>query len=293
MGFNNLIEDLTSLPSLPQAYHRCCQLLEQENTDSKALADVVAVEPAMTISVLKLVNSAFYNIPRSIDRIDHAISILGHQDFKQLILTASVVKAVDSLAHGEVAIDVFWRHSIFTALIARRLALHAYISNCERLFITGLLHDVGQLIYFDLKPQKALEVCALINKYHINVNVAEDKILDFEHQDLGSKLCQHWQLPVWLDQTIAYQYKPSEAGEFELEASIIYLASIMASEYYPGLTDQETEFDELGDSRMIAQAWNKLNINDSIAKEALDEALEELEGVLESITPTVKLPQTN
>ena len=67
----------------------------------------------------------------------------------------------------------------------------------------------------------------------------------------------------------------------------------MASEYYPGLTDQETEFDELGDSRMIAQAWNKLNINDSIAKEALDEALEELEGVLESITPTVKLPQTN
>lgn len=293
MSFNHLIEDLTSLPALPQAYHRCCQLLEQENTDSKALAEVVAVEPAMTISVLKLVNSAFYNIPRQVERIDHAISILGQQDFKQLILTASVVKAVDSLAHGEVAIDVFWRHSILTALLARRLGLYAYMANCERLFITGLLHDVGQLIYFDLKPQKALEVCKLINKYQINVNVAEEKVLGFLHQTLGSKLCQHWQLPQWLDQTIAHQYQPSEAGDFELEASVIYLANIMASEHYPGLTDQETEFDQLGDPALINKAWKKLNLNEDIGQEALSEALEQLEGVLESITPTVKLPKVN
>lgn len=287
MDFHDLIEDLTSLPALPQAYHRCCYLLEQETTDSNALAAVVGAEPALAISVLRLVNSAFYNMPRKIERLDHAISIIGHRDFKQLILTAAVVRAVRQLANGLVDMDVFWRHSIFTGLVARRLALHSYMANCERLFVAGLLHDIGQLIYFDVKPQKSIQVCELIEKYGIDTIIAEDKVLGFDHQTLGAALCQHWQLPVWLQDTIRHHHAPGQSIDYRAETSVLYLANVIANQYYPGLASQGRN-GAVPDPGVNDLARREINLTDGVVESVVKEALEQLDQVLGALVPNAK-----
>lgn len=288
MDFQNFIQALTSLPALPQAYHRCCYLLEQDNTDSATLAAVVAADPAMTISVLRLVNSAFYKMPRKIERLDHAISIIGHQAFKSLILTAAVVRAVSHLAHGKVEIDIFWRHSIFTGLVARRLALHSYMSNCERLFIAGLLHDIGQLIYFDIKPQKSLEVCDLVDKYDIEITTAEQKILDFDHQMLGAELCKHWQLPAWLQQAIRHHHSPKLAPDYHEEASVIYLANLIAEEHYPGLSSQGQAHNRLADIDRNDRIWRGINLSEDVIDTVVKEAFEQFNEVVSLLVPSTK-----
>ena len=289
MDFKNIIQDISSLPTLPQAYHQCCHLLELESTDSVALAAVISAEPAMAISVLRLVNSAFYNMPRKIERIDHAISIIGQQSFKQLILTAAIIKAVDSLAHGEIDIEVFWRHSIFTGLVARRLALHSYLPNCERLFIAGLLHDIGQVIYFDIKPQKSLQVCDLVKRYGIDITVAEHKVLGFDHQELGYELCKHWQLPTWLQQTILHHHSPQLASEYQAEASIIYLANYITAQYYPGLPSHEHKGPVTYNSSRNDLAWKAINLSEDVIEYVVEEATEQFEDVLNSLLPKVNI----
>lgn len=285
MDFKLLIQKIESLPSLPQAYHKCCFLLEREVTDSKDLAQVVATDPAMAIAVLKLVNSAFYNIPRKIERLEHAISIIGHAKFRDLILTAAVVKAMSNLASGQVDMEVFWRHSIYTALVGKRLALHAYQPNSERLFLAGLLHDIGQLIYFDLLETKAVKVSSLITKLNVNVSVAEKKVLGFTHQDVASALCQRWELPEWLEQTVKYYDNAQESMYYKQEAKILLLANAIAEQHYPSLASlgkpQKTSSVIIEDVTL----WQQLNVDKSLLTELTDESNAQLQSVVESLVP--------
>lgn len=285
MDFNLLIKKIESLPSLPQAYHKCCFLLERKVTDSHDLAQVVATDPAMTIAVLKLVNSAFYNIPRKIDRLDHAISIIGHTKFRDLILTAAVVKAMSTLASGEVDMEVFWRHSIYTGLLAKRLALHAYLPNSERLFLAGLLHDIGQLIYFDLLETKALKVADLVNKLSVNVSVAEKKVFGFTHQDIGSALCKLWELPEWLEQPVKHYGAPQASLYFKQESTIIAIANTIAEQHYPGLSSLGQPSQNKASIVDDALVWKQLNIEQEVLSHVVTDANDQLNSVVQSLVP--------
>jgi len=285
MDFNLLIQSIESLPSLPQAYHKCCFLLEREVTDSKDLAEVVGTDPAMTMAVLRLVNSAFYNIPRKIDRLEHAISIIGHNKFRDLILTAAVVEAMSHLASGRVDMEVFWRHSIYTALVAKRLGLHAYLPNSERLFLAGLLHDIGQVIYFDLFETKALKVVNLVNKLGVDVAVAEKKVLGFTHQDVASALCKCWGLPEWLEQPVKHYRLPQHSLYFKQESTIVALANAITEQHYPGLASlgqplKHTQ--SLADDSLV---WRQLNIEPASLANIIKDVDENLHDVIQSLVP--------
>ena len=285
MDFNLLVEKVNSLPSLPQAYHKCCHLLEQEVTDSTALAKVVSTDPGMTMAVLRLVNSAFYSLPRKIERLDHAISIIGQNKFRDLILTASVVEAMSKLAGGEINMEAFWRHSVLTGLLARRIWLYCYLPNSERLHIAGLLHDVGQLIYFNLLGTKALKVCELVSKLGIERHVAERKVLGFTSHQVGGALCRAWNLPDWLTETVENHHQPSNSEQFEQEASVIGLANRLSSQHFPGITSLGSfnAMDKV--QHEVEEVHTGLNLSSDEIELATEEALEQLDSVLASLIP--------
>ena len=285
MDFNLLVEKVNSLPSLPQAYHKCCHLLEQEVTDSTALAKVVSTDPGMTMAVLRLVNSAFYSLPRKIERLDHAISIIGQNKFRDLILTASVVEAMSKLAGGEINMEAFWRHSVLTGLLARRIGLYCYLPNSERLHIAGLLHDVGQLIYFNLLGTKALKVCELVSKLGIEPHVAERKVLGFTSHQVGGALCRAWNLPDWLTETVENHHQPSNSEQFEQEASVIGLANRLSSQHFPGITSLGSfnAMDKV--QHEVEEVHTGLNLSSDDIELATEEALEQLDSVLASLIP--------
>ena len=285
MDFNLLVEKVNSLPSLPQAYHKCCHLLEQEVTDSTALAKVVSTDPGMTMAVLRLVNSAFYSLPRKIERLDHAISIIGQNKFRDLILTASVVEAMSKLAGGEINMEAFRRHSVLTGLLARRIGLYCYLPNSERLHIAGLLHDVGQLIYFNLLGTKALKVCELVSKLGIEPHVAERKVLGFTSHQVGGALCRAWNLPDWLTETVENHHQPDNSERFEQEASVIGLANRLTSQHFPGITSLGSfnAMDKV--QHEVEEVHTGLNLSSDDIELATEEALEQLDSVLASLIP--------
>ncbi|WP_435274506.1 HDOD domain-containing protein [Psychrobium sp. nBUS_13] len=285
MDFNLLVEKVNSLPSLPQAYHKCCHLLEQEVTDSAALAKVVNTDPGMTMAVLRLVNSAFYSLPRKIERLDHAISIIGQDKFRDLILTASVVEAMSRLAGGEINMEAFWRHSVLTGLLARRIGLYCYLPNSERLHIAGLLHDVGQLIYFNLLGTKALKICELVSKLGIEPRIAEHKVLGFTSHQIGGALCRAWNLPDWLTETVENHHQPSNSERFEQEASIIGLANNIAGQHFPGITSLGSFNAMVKVQHEIEEVHTGLNLSSDEIEMATEEALEQLDSVLSSLNP--------
>lgn len=288
MDFNLLIEKIEALPSLPQAYHKCCYLLEQESTDSNNLAIIVSSDLAMTVMVLRVVNSALYNLPRKIERIDHAISIIGHQKFKELILTTVIVDAMSKLSNSNINMEAFWRHSVFTGLIAKRLALYSYFPNADRLHTAGLVHDVGQLIYFTMLGTKALKVCELVSKFKIEPRVAEQKVLGFNHHAIGAALCKAWKLPNWLIDVVSYYNEPESSTEFVQECRVVSLANKIANQYFPDITSLSNS--NTGEINFNSEVFEtKLPLSLEHIEMATEEALEQLEDILMVLVPKLRM----
>jgi HD-like signal output (HDOD) protein len=111
------------LPSLPEIYLRVAEQLEDETVTVQQIGDTVQHDPAITTRVLKMVNSAYYGLPNQVASVAQSVSLLGRERLKH-ILIGSVLRGVFSSGQDNPAfsMQVFWQHSIKTAIIARELA---------------------------------------------------------------------------------------------------------------------------------------------------------------------------
>ena len=258
------------------------KLLADEHTTSDELADVVTLDPAMTTQLLKVVNTAYYRANRRIERIDHAISFIGRRAFEDLILTSAVVTAMDKLANDQLDMRDFWRHSIYTALLSRRLSVHGYVMQGERLFIAGLLHDIGWLVLMQQAPELALAGLEQAGDSEAALYRWQREHLGYDHGLLGAKLCEHWQLPEWLQQSLACHRQPTLSDYFCLEASVIHLANGIASQTHP-LYGLASDTDSL-----LPTAWQQLNLHSDIIEQLESEAQALMDSVCGALMPPSK-----
>jgi len=93
-----LIEDVEELLSLPDVVMRANELIDSETSGVESIAEVIALDPSLTAQLLRLVNSAFYGLPSKIETISRAITVIGVQELRSLILSASAVEVFNKVA---------------------------------------------------------------------------------------------------------------------------------------------------------------------------------------------------
>ena len=148
------IKQVSGLVSPPDICIRVFELIESQTASVKQIGDVISQDPNLSVRLLKIVNSSYYHFSSRVDTISRAITIIGIRELSSLIIAISAIKTFSNIPNHLVNIDTFWRHSIYTALIARSLALQCDVLHPERLFVSGLLHDIGSLIIYN----RALEI---------------------------------------------------------------------------------------------------------------------------------------
>ena len=82
---------------LPDVYLRLKELMDDEKATLADIANIIALDPALSSKLLKVANSALFNFPREIDTISKAISILGMEEVHNLINTYGVTEAFSSV----------------------------------------------------------------------------------------------------------------------------------------------------------------------------------------------------
>ena len=141
-----LLDDVEGLVSPPDVCLRLFELIHAPTTGAKDIAAVVGVDPNLTTRLLRIANSSFYNFSRKIDTISRAVTVIGTAELYQLVLSVSAVKTFANIPNELVKMETFWRHSVYTGLLARALAIRANVLHPERLFVSGLMHDIGSLV---------------------------------------------------------------------------------------------------------------------------------------------------
>ena len=250
------------LPSLPEIYLRVSEQLEDESVTVQRIGDTVQHDPAIATRVLKMVNSAYYGLTSQVSSVAQAVSLLGRERLRH-ILIGSVLRGVFSSGQNNPAfsMQVFWQHSIKTAIIARELARQVQqIDEPESMFTAGLLHDIGKLLLINKFPQRVLAAEEDMMRHRSDQLSAEFNQIGVTHTEVGQALMQQWGLPQLLIDCAACHHQSEHEGPNRHATHLVYLSNQL-SHYVPPLDDDETR-DILND----IENWNMSQLSfDQIA----------------------------
>ena len=229
-----LAQEVSTLFSLPEVVLRINKILDSPNPRNSELEEVIINDPALTAKILKIVNSAYYGFPSQIDTVSRAITLIGLHALRNLAFTSAIVTRFDGIPAELVDMDVFWYHSITSAVLARLLAKHFKSDQVERFFIAGLLSRIGKLIFFMHYPTQSADILRLKEKGDEIMTAAEIDFFGFSHAELGAELLKQWKLPPTIWQLIAFQLDPfSTEKEFRIDACLLHVAVKIASSIEP------------------------------------------------------------
>jgi len=225
-----LLDDVEGLVSPPDICLRLFELIQAPMTGAKDIAAVVSVDPNLTARLLRLANSSFYNFTRKVDTISRAVMVIGTAELYQLVLSVSAVKTFTSIPNELVTMETFWRHSVYTGLLARALASRVNVLHPERLFVSGLMHDIGSLVLYHQRPDTMRDILLVAEGDEEVLFQAELELFRFSHASVAGYLMDQWQLPEELVEAVTWHHQPERAEKAPMEAHILYLANHLVNE---------------------------------------------------------------
>ncbi|MDD2736135.1 MAG: HDOD domain-containing protein [Desulfuromonadaceae bacterium] len=224
---DRLVEETSTVYSLPLFYERLNETINHPRSSIDDIAKIITEDQGLTARLLRLANSPMFGCYAKVDSITKAATIIGTQQLRDLALAASVMGVFKGIPEDLLNMTSFWRHCIACGIIARSLAVYRRESNVERLFVAGMLHDVGHIVLAAARHEvsrELLEAQRDSGRFYLEL---ERERLAFDHAELGGALLKKWKIPVSIVEPVAYHHNPGSAEQFRLEAAMVHLADII------------------------------------------------------------------
>lgn len=261
---------------LSDSFIRIKELIDDESSTIDDISEVIIIDPALAGTILKLANSSFFNYPGKIDTISKAVLVLGITEVYNLVIAYFTTQAFKSINAEQKYLDDFWERSIDCALLIKFFGCGLHMPNAERLFILGILYNLGELIVKQISPEQVIK-CQNGESSSLPWNIQRD-VLGFTFGECGAELLKLWQLPYNLVSPIRNQ----DEEDFSLvntETQLLHIAKrIMTQQIFVKSNNQHQLVDEL----QLAS----LGINDEMLRTAVDYCDLERLSILSVLSPT-------
>jgi len=190
------LDDPRRLPPVPTVIQEASSMMNDGRSGAADLARVVGRDEAITAQILRIANSAFYGMSGRIRTLSQAITMLGFEQLRILLLGTYLFESRtirdDRFAACRRAV---WRHSMTCAGWAREIAATTHHEPVEEAFIAGLLHDIGKVVLAAIAPAETHDALRLSLTEGLDSVEAERRILGIDHTETGGILAEHWKLP--------------------------------------------------------------------------------------------------
>lgn len=162
----------------------------------------------MSAKILKVANSAFYSFPQQIGSIKQAVSILGTNAVRSLVLSFSFLTMRRGKHKTAFNFEKFWERSLASGVAAKLVLEKVKNADTEEIFICGLLQNLGELIFARTLPEKYDEVIRVVEEQQKTVGDAELELLGVQHADIGYSVAKHWGFPQTLLLPMIHHHDP-------------------------------------------------------------------------------------
>ncbi|MCL2644774.1 MAG: HDOD domain-containing protein [Betaproteobacteria bacterium] len=245
---------IESFAALPSVYYRVRDQLESPNSSITEVARLVETDPALTTGVLKLVNSAFYGFSREIESVERAIVVLGLRQTHELVLTVTVSSMFDGIRPQFMDMKRYWIGCMVTALTARELAYLTCSPASSRLFVIGLLADIGHLVMYQTVPELTITAQIAATEGNEPLHEVERRIVGCDSAEVGAALMDIWKLPPSFAEIIGAQITPRLAGKHATEAGLLHIALAVSK------ADRYNEPSEQALQRIDPRIWESIGL---------------------------------
>lgn len=225
------IKESGRLPSPKGAALQVLNLCKKDDVTNQEVAHAIQADPALSARLIKLANSPLAHQVRPIVSVVDAVTVLGLNTVRQIVLGLSLVESSRNLSCRNFDYDHFWSHSLLRAIAVKSLASVRYpgLIPEEEIFVLGLLADVGSLALATVYPQ---EFSIILGKnparsYAVQVEL-ERAAFGFEHNQLSREMFVDWRMPNVFHESILHFEEPalSKSAEGSVEWKLLNLMHV-------------------------------------------------------------------
>ena len=199
------------MPAFPKSVQRVLELTRDVNSTPKDLVEVIDKDPVLTVKILKVVNSAYYSLPKQITSVGHSVVYLGFNTIKNLSLSIAAIGMLPKTSEAGFDGQQYLLHSLATAAIAKQLALKVDDADPMDCFIAGLLHDFGKVVLAQFMPAEFRTALDVSKQQGTSLHLALRQVIEVDHAVVGAMLVEKWRFAPKLVETIRHQYGPELA----------------------------------------------------------------------------------
>ncbi len=276
------IGEISHIATLPEITLKIIELVEDPSSTAQDLHTIISNDLALCSRILKVVNSAFYGLPRQIGSINRAIVLLGLNAVKNIAIAASLTKLFrgGELCPGFSARDL-WIHSIATATASKLICDELKLGLPDEAFLAGLIHDIGIMVEMQARRD---DLIAVIGQLEVDGDGApardmlevEREVIGADHTMFGSALCESWKFPKSFTYVTRHHHTPLELPQGSRTlAAVVHIGDRIAAEAgYPfrlDLTSLEIDASILAELNITNEQLQKV-------REKLPETFEEVEA---------------
>ena len=224
-AINDMLKEIKELRPMPKVASQIMAIVEEPNSSISDLADLVIYDPSLTAMILKTCNSAYFALPRKVDSVQEAISLLGMDQIVDLVLLKGGAENLKTghegygLHEGEL-----WRQSVASALIARELAEKKGSGQKHLVFTAALLKDIGKVILDRYVGDSFHKIIQLVEKKDFSFREAEKRVIGIDHAELGGIVAKMWEFSPKMIEIIANHHLSDASGKDDLETGLVYIA---------------------------------------------------------------------
>ena len=191
---NNPFSDIETdkLPSLP---HVLLMLLDASHTvviSFDRLSGVIEKDASLTARIVTAASAAYFGGQGKSLTFERTLVLLGLDTIKTIAITASVQQffsRFDSTSNS--ILKRCWTRSLTCAVAAREIARLTGYPHLDEVYMAGLMHNIGQLIFNMNYP----------DQYPHLIDAATDSadLMSLESENLGANHCEAgaWLISQW------------------------------------------------------------------------------------------------
>lgn len=225
-----VLKDINKLPPMSNTVIRVMALVQNPSVSIQELAAEISKDPAITASIIKLSNSAYYRASKPIRTVQESLMTLGIKVVKEIVLLSASKAILNKELKGyQMESDAMWLHSLVVAELAAKISTQRKLALTRDLvFTSGLLHDIGKVILQQFFPAKLMEIRNELKTSTIPFTEIEKKYFGYDHQEVGMRALETWNFPEELKEVVAYHHNPEKATKYPLLVAVVHIANTIA-----------------------------------------------------------------
>ena len=222
MSLDALFAIPAALPTVPKVVQQLIQSFGRDDVSVDEIASKLAADPVLSAKTLRLANSAYFHVSRSISTVDDALRMLGFVMVRNLVVGCGMTGAFKAVQG--VDLPQFWRHSLNTACAARWLA-QATGHNADLAFTVGLMHGLGQLMMHVAAPAAMKPLDKACHPLASERPALEQTELGYHYGTVSAEMAIRWKFPAEVAAPLAAAPLPEPGKPIDPLAALIHIAA--------------------------------------------------------------------